>query len=342
MLRKKSKIMLLMVALLVMSMVAGCSSSQPAQTTAQPTTTSGSVETTTEAPKIDFPTKSIEFVVPFAAGGNVDLSARIIGPGMEETLGQKIVIVNKDGGGAVVGQQYAANSKPDGYTMIALTSSYVTNIILKGAEYKIDSLEPIGMFTFDPEIMLVYADSDIQSIDELIEKSKESPLMHSTPGHSTSHHIAGLIFENLTGAKFEYIHTNGSAEQTVQIAGGHAEIGLSTYGGAASLIDQGKIRVLAVAADERLETLPDVPTFKELGYEYNYGAWRGVAVPKGTPQEVKDILEEAFMNAMTSDEVVGNFGNSGFPITLKSAEDFGKYILDDYNNIEAMKDILSQ
>jgi tripartite-type tricarboxylate transporter receptor subunit TctC len=331
---KRKSFALLIAATLIMTLFVGCAPKAEEPTNAS--NNSGSAEA-----KVDYPKDSIELVVPFAAGGNVDLSARIIGPEMEKTLGQKVVVLNKDGGGATIGQAYVANSKPDGYTAIALTSSFVTNIILKGAEFGVDSLEPIGMFTFDPEIMLVSADSDIESIDQLIEKSKQKPLIHSTPGHSTSHHIAGLIFEDMTGAKFEYIHTNGSAEQTVQLAGGHAEIGLSTYGGAASLIDQGKIRVLAVAAEERMEALPDVPTFKELGYEFNYGAWRGIAVPKGTPQEVKDILEDAFEKAMNSDAVKEQFTSSGFPITYMNAENFGKYIQDDYNNILNMKDVLT-
>lgn len=331
--RKSFLVLMLALSVFITSALTGC---------AQKTETSPAATNQSEVSKeTDFPKKSIEFVVPFAAGGNVDLSARIIGPEMEKALGQKVVVLNKDGGGATIGQTYVANSNPDGYTMIALTSSFVTNIILKGADFSVDSMEPIGMFTFDPEIMLVSASSDIESIDQLIEKSKEKPLIHSTPGHSTSHHIAGLIFENLTGAKFEYVHTNGSAEQTVQLAGGHAEVGLSTYGGAASLIEQGKIRVLAVAADERLEALPDVPTFKELGYDYTYGAWRGVAVPKGTPQEVKDILEKSFTEAMKSDTLKGQFENSGFPVTFMTAEEFGKYIQNDYDNILAMKDILT-
>jgi len=290
----------------------------------------------------EFPSKPIEFIVPFAAGGNVDLSARMIAQGLEEVLGEKVVVVNKAGGGATIGQQYAANAKPDGYTIIALTSSFVTNIILKAAPYSIDSLEPIGMFTFDPEIMLVHSGSNLDTIEQLLERAKKEPLMFSTPGHSTSHHIAGIILENMTGAKFEYIHTNGSAEQTVQIAGGHVEIGLSTYGGAASLIDQGKIKVLAIADDERNPIFPDKPTFQEIGLNYNYGAWRGVAVPKGTPQEIKDILEDAFLKAMKSKTVTEGFANSGFPITLKDADGFGKYMLDDYNNIESMKDMLKK
>lgn len=331
----RKRFLLLFLALSMVTLLALTGCAQKPEPTNQPE------PSTTESKAIDFPKKSIEFVVPFAAGGNVDLSARIIGPEMEKILGEKVIVVNKDGGGATIGQTYVANSDPDGYTMIALTSSYVTNIILKGADFAVDSLEPVGMFTFDPEVMLVSSSSDIESIDRLVEKSKEKPLIFSTPGHSTSHHIAGLIFENLTGAKFEYIHTDGSAEQTVQLAGGHAEVGFSTYGGAASLIQQGKIRVLAVASNERLESMPDVPTFKELGYDFNYGAWRGIAVPKGTPQEVKDILSDAFTQAMNSDTLKTQFTSSGFPITFMSADRFGEYIQNDYNNILAMKDILT-
>ena len=334
MLNKRSIISLILILTIIITAVTGCSQNG--------SKTSGNETNSNGVPVVDYPTKSIELVVPFAAGGNVDLSARIIGPEMEKALGEKVVILNKEGGGATIGQSYVANSDPDGYTAIALTSSYVTNIILKGANFEVDSLEPIGMFTFDPEIMLVSADSDLESLDQLIEKSKQEPLVHSTPGHSTSHHIAGLILEDMVGAEFNYIHTNGSAEQTVQLAGGHAEIGLSTYGGAASLIDQGKIRVLAVASEERMEVLPDVPTFKELGYDFLYGAWRGVAVPKGTPQEIKDILGDAFETAMASETVEGQFKNSGFPITYMNAEDFGKYIQDDYDNILSMKDILEE
>jgi tripartite-type tricarboxylate transporter receptor subunit TctC len=329
--RKKS-----LLVMLVISIALGLA--QRAECAPNKESTAGGQQSVKQTVK--FPTKPIEFIVPFAPGGNVDLSARMIAKGMEEVLQGKIVVVNKAGGGATVGQQYAANAAADGHTMIALTSSFVTNIILKDVQYSVDSLEPIGMFTFDPEIMLVHSGSELKTIEQLLEKAKKEPLMFSTPGHSTSHHIAGIILENISGAKFEYIHTNGSAEQTVQIAGGHVEIGLSTYGGAASLIDQRKIRVLAVAADERLKILPDVPTFKEIGFDYNYGAWRGIAVPKGTPKQIKDILEDAFMKTMTSKSVVEGFSNSGFPITLKNAQGFGKYIIDDYKNIEKMKAML--
>ncbi|KUO71558.1 MAG: hypothetical protein APF77_16690, partial [Clostridia bacterium BRH_c25] len=274
--------------------------------------------------------------------GNVDLSCRILSSEAEKALGQKIVILNKEGGGAVIGQTYVTKAKPDGYTLLALTSSYVTNIILKGAEYTLDSVEPVMMYCFDPEIMLVNADSDIKSIDDLIEKSKETPLLHSTPGNGTSHHIAGMLFTQKTGAQFDYLHTNGSAEQTVQIAGGHAEVGFSTYAGAASLIDQGKIRVLAVASDVRSEEFPDVPTFKELGIDFTYGAYRGIAAPAGTPAEVVDILEKALDDALNSETVKEQFKNSGLPVTFKNSEDFKKMLKDDYDGMNSMKDILTK
>lgn len=300
---------------------------------------SGGAGNTAEV-EADFPTKAVEIVVPFAAGGNVDLSCRIFAPEMEKALGEAVVVQNREGGGATIGQAYVASANPDGYTMLAVTNSFVTNIIFNETPYDIDSIEPIGMFTYDPEIMLVTEGSDITSLDELIEKSKGTPLMHSTPGHTTSHHIAALLFEKATGAQFNYIHTNGSAEQTVQLAGGHAEVGFSTYGGAASLIDQGKIRVLGVASEERLESMPDVPTFKELGYDFLYGAWRGIGVPKGTAQEIKDKLSEAFKSAMESEAVKEQFRNAGFPIMYLDAEGFEQYIRNDYDGINSMKEEL--
>lgn len=321
---RKSKVALILVLVLTVSVIVTACGNKKSN--------SGETE--------GFPTKAVEIVVPFAAGGNVDLSCRIIAPEMEEVLGQAVVVQNREGGGATVGQSYVANSNADGYTMLAVTNSFVTNIIFNDTDYGIDSIEPIGMFTYDPEIMLVSSESDITSIDQLVEKSKISPLKHSTPGHTTSHHIAGLLFEDLTGAQFDYIHTNGSAEQTVQLAGNHAEIGLSTYGGAASLIEQGKIRVLAVASEERMESMPDVPTFKELGYDFLYGAWRGLGVPKGTPDEVKKILENAFAEAMANDKVKEQFYNSGFPIMYLDAAGFEEYIQNDYKGIDGMKEQL--
>lgn len=297
----------------------------------------------TEAAKAtDFPTKPIDLVVPFAAGGNVDLSCRILAAELEKELGQPVNVLNKEGGGAVVGQTYAVTQKPDGYTMLALTSSYVTNVLSGATTYDMDSITPIAEYCFDPELIVASEASGIETIEQFMEVGKTKTLLNSTPGFSTSHHIASLIFTQKTGIEFEYMHTNGSAEQTVQLAGGHAEVGFTTYAGASSLIDQGKIKVLAICADERSDILPDVPTMKESGLDFVYGAYRGLSVPAGTPDEVVQVLSDAMAKVMASEEVKTQFDNSGFPITYTDAATFKAFLAEDYKSMEAIQDLIQE
>ena len=295
------------------------------------------------APATDFPTKAIDIVVPFSAGGNVDLSCRILATELEKELGQPVSVLNKEGGGAVIGQTYAVTQKPDGYTMLALTSSYVTNVLSGTTTYDMDSIQPIAQYCFDPELIVASADSGIETLDQFLEEGKERELLNSTPGFSTSHHIASLIFARDFGTKFEYMHTVGSSEQTVQLAGGHAEVGFTTYAGAASLIEQGKIKVLAICDKERSENLPDVPTVKEAtGQEFIYGAYRGFAVPAGTPDEVVQVLANAMEKVMASEEVATQFGNSGLPVTYANTEDFSALLKKDYADMEAIQDLIKE
>ena len=326
----------------------GNSGQQPAaETTAQE---AGEKEETKEekgseaaAPATDFPAKAIDIVVPFSAGGTVDLSCRILATELEKELGQPVSVLNKEGGGAVIGQTYAVTQKPDGYTMLALTSSYVTNVLSGTTTYDMDSIQPIAQYCFDPELIVASADSGIETLDQFLEEGKERELLNSTPGFSTSHHIASLIFARDFGTKFEYMHTVGSSEQTVQLAGGHAEVGFTTYAGAASLIEQGKIKVLAICDKERSENLPDVPTVKEAtGQEFIYGAYRGFAVPAGTPDEVVQVLANAMEKVMASEEVAAQFGNSGLPVTYANTEDFSALLKKDYADMEAIQDLIKE
>lgn len=311
--------------------------SEEKATEAAADTTAAAAEKTT-----DYPNKPIDLVVPFAAGGNVDLSCRILAQELEKELGQPVNVLNKEGGGAVVGQTYAVTQKPDGYTMLALTSSYVTNVLSGATTYDMDSITPIAEYCFDPELIVASEASGIETIEQFMEVGKEKVLLNSTPGFSTSNHIASLIFTQKTGIEFEYMHTNGSAEQTVQLAGGHAEVGMTTYAGAASLIEQGKIKVLAICADERSDILPDVPTLKESGVDFVYGAYRGLAVPAGTPDEVVQILSDAMAKVMASEEVKTQFDNSGFPITYTDAATFKEFLANDYVSMEAIQDLIQE
>lgn len=286
-----------------------------------------------EAP---FPSKGIEMVVPFAAGGAVDTTIRVICAKAEEALGQKFTIVNKPAGGAVEGMSYAARAKADGYTLLATTSSFVTNLLTKEVDFTFDSFEPIVMYSFDPMVFAVYAKSPYQSLDDVVEASKIEPLAYATPGQSNSKHIAGMIFEQKSGAQFKYVHTGGASEGVPMLAGGHVVVGCWSWGEVKPMVDAGNIRVLAVMSEKRDPRLPDVPTFAECGYDITYGAWRGIAAPKGLPESVREKLLKVFDEAVQDPEVIKQLEGAGFPVLYKNAEGFWKYVKDDYDSVKAI------
>jgi len=289
-----------------------------------------------------FPTRFIEIVVPFAPGGAVDNTIRIIGAEAEKTLGQKITVLNKPAGGSVEGQRHVAGAKPDGYTLLAMSSSLVTNILTKQVDYTLDSYDPLVMYAFDPMVFVVYSGLPYKTLAEVIAASKQKPLAASTPGKANSKHIAGMIMEQKMGARFTYVHTKGASEGVPMLAGGHVQAGCWSWAEVKPLVDQTKIRPIGIMAEERDADLPHVPTFKEAGYEIYYGAWRGIGGPKGMPVEVRTILVEAFTKALRSPEVKKKFDNAGFPLTYKDSDGFRKYVREDYNYVKQVLETLKK
>lgn len=318
------------------------SSNQPSASNNQPAD-SPAQSPEQNQPASNFPDgKTITLVVPFKAGGNVDLCARIIAEEMSNVLNTNVVVEDREGGGAIIGQTYALSQPADGYTVLVQTSSFVTNILSGDTEFGMEDSVAIGQFCFDPEVIVVSASSGITTLDEFFDQAKNGSLTNSTPGFSTSHHIASLILADTYGLNFDYMHTDGSADQVVQLAGGHAQVGMTTYGGAATLIQEGKIIPLAVCAPERHESLPDVPTMAELGYDFTYGAWRGMGVPAGTPDDVVQILSDALGKVMATDSVIQAFTDSGFPVAYLPAAEFQTMLDNDYKNMEAIYHLLEE
>ncbi len=328
----KKRILAMLIAASMMVSFTACSASEEEQSTDVQEGTTVSV----------FPEETVTIVVPFAAGGNVDLTCRIIAEELSTILGTDVVVENREGGGAIIGQTYGLSQEADGYTILATTSSFVTNILSGDTEFKMEDATAIGQYCFDPEIIVVSADSGITTFEDFMQLASDGSLTNSTPGFSTSHHIASLIFADQNGLNFEYMHTDGSAEQVVQLAGGHAQVGMTTYGGAATLIEEGKIVPIAVCNTERSPDLPDVPTLEELGYDFNYGAWRGFTVPAGTPEEVVAILSDALAQVMASDEVAQAFEDSGFPVAYLNAADFQLMMENDYQNMSEIYHLLEE
>ncbi len=277
----------------------------------------------------DFPTKNITIVVPYDAGGGVDITTRVLTDtaGTNYFNGKSLIVENRGGGGAVIGHTYVANSKPDGYTLLAYTSAVVNNPLLKdGVTYTHNSFKTLGMVCFDPEIIVVPAASPFQTLQDLIDYAKENDVLVATPGHSTAHHVAAIQLSlEFGGLKFNYIHENSAAIQTTDLLGGHCDVAFMAASETFDNILNGSIRALAIGSEKRNDVVPDVPTFLESGSTLVAGAFRGYACPAGVPDDVYEYLVAEFDKLITSEEFIAAMAEKNIPYAYMSAADFQAY-----------------
>lgn len=274
-----------------------------------------------------FPEKNLKIIVPFAPGGGVDVTCRLMAEVAEKYLGgKKIVVENMPGGGAVIGQTYVAKAKPDGYTLLAYTSSVVTNPMTKKTTFDYKSFDTVAMYCFDPEILMVPVNSPYKTLKEFLDAAKKAEISLATPGHSTSHHIASLILESRMGAKFGYVHNESAAMQVQQILGGHVESAMMALGETVGYIQDGSMRALGLMTLEREPDFPDIATFKEEGIDIEWGAFRGLAAPAGTPEDVLKQLDEVFAKIINDAEYSEKMKKAGFPVVYKNGADFSAYV----------------
>jgi len=274
--------------------------------------------TFTSAALAEFPDKPLTYVICFNAGGESDITARIQQQPLEKVLVVPVVIVYKKGGGGAVGWSELLRAKPDGYTVYGtnLPHTIVQPMTRGNAGYETEKIDNIYMFEFTPDILAVSMDSEIKTVDDFVKYAKANPgVSVGGSGEPSANSLGCQAFGKLTDLNLTYISFTGSGAAVPALLGGHVKA-LMTYTSMASQYPD-KIRALAVAADKRAKALPDVPTFKELGYEFVEGAYRGVAVPPGTPKEIKMKLEQAFEKV--------NYD----PVVIKKMEDLG-FIMEYY------------
>lgn len=276
----------------------------------------------------DFPAKNITIVVPYAAGGGVDITTRVFTDtaGRDYFNGHSLIVEDRGGGGAVIGQTYVANAKPDGYTLLAYTSAVVNNPLLKDVTYTLKSFKTLGMVCFDPEIIVVPKDSAFKTFKDMVDYTKENDVTVSTPGHSTSHHIAAIRLSNeFGGLKFNYIHNDSAAMQMTQLLGNHCDVAVMAASETFNQILDGSIRALAIGSEERSEVIPDVPTMLESGSTMVAGAFRGFACPAGVPDDVYAYLCAEFDKIITSEKFINEMKKKSIPYSYKNAADFQAY-----------------
>ena len=245
----------------------------------------------TSASAKDFPNKQIDYIIPFGPGGESDITARLQQQFFKSMFGVDLVVSYKPGGGGAVGWSGLNKLKGDGYTIMGVN---LPHIVLQPAQkkvgYQTDDINTVYWFHYTPDAIVVKADSPFKTLADLIAFAKANPgkLTFAGSGKGTANHLAQVRFSKLAGVKTTYVAFKGTGASNAAILGKQVMAGMGYTTSAAAMGKQA--RVLAVAMATRHPAYPDAPTFKELGFDIVSGAYRGIAVPKSTPKDVRDKL----------------------------------------------------
>lgn len=281
----------------------------------------------------DFPKKgkSIDLIVAFGSGGAVDTAARLIQPVLEKELGTNVEVINKPGAGGQIGYTQLTSAKPDGYTIGATGSPSVVVSPLdpsRGAKYTRESFQPLGRQVIDPTVIAVQPDSPYQTLKDLLDAAKANPksMTASTTGLQTGEHFALAQIQENTGSEFAPVHfSEGASQATTAFLGKHVNVLVANVSDVNDLSKQGKARVLGVMSEERAPSLPDVPTFKESGYDLIAGTARGYSAPAGLPDDVAKKLEAAIQKAIEDPAVVQKMKDLGLQTSFLNGADYQKF-----------------
>lgn len=292
----------------------------------------------------DYPNREIDIVIPYASGGSADLQARILSDYMKDEFGETVNVVAKGGGAGSTGMNFVKGSKPDGYTII-LTAVGPSTLTPNSKEvgYNVtEDFEAISQVSEAPYGIAVNTSSEIDTLEELFEESKEKEITYGTTGAGLHQHVVtAALTEELDDVNLKHVPFEGGAEAVSALLGNHVTAGVNTISELLSHEENGDIKILAVTSPERLNELPEVPTFEELGYDLiSNGAWFGLMAPKGTPDDIVEKLDKAVKSALEDEEVMERFENAELPIKYLDNLEFEEKIKDENElNAEIIKDL---
>ena len=258
----------------------------------------------------EFPTRPIRLIVPYAPGGNVDITARVIGPPLAEALGQGVVVDNRAGGGGNVGANLVARAAPDGYTLLMGSSGplSINPIVFRDIPYdSVKDFAPVSTVHVVPLVLIVNQKSAIASVQDLVTRMKAGPgkVTMASAGTGTTNHFAIELFASMTGTRPLHVPYKGSGPALTELLGGQVETMIDQLTASIGYIRDGRVKLLAVTGKRRSPVLPNVPTLDEAGLKgYEASTYIGVLAPAGTPKAVVSRLNAATVKLMKGNDVL--------------------------------------
>lgn len=285
----------------------------------------------------EYPSKPIEVIVGYAPGGGTDTIARTVADVAQKYVGQPLVVVNKPGASGIIGAQYVASAKPDGYTLlVAGGSETVSTPHYRSIPFSpVDDFEPIIRFIIERLNFYVKADSPWKTFQDLVADAKKNPDKYSyaTAGVGGLHYSTMLVASKRAGFSMNHVPYKGGAETLAALAGGHVDVAMASPNEAFALVEGGRVRPLATASIQRSPTEPNTPTLRELGYDVYLENQKGFVFPKGTPKAVVQKLHDSLKKVFDDAQFKANAEKLKLELAYLGPEEFRKSLKAMFNQI---------
>jgi len=274
-----------------------------------------------------YPNRPVRWVVPYAAGGGADVIARPVAIKLAEALGQQIIFDNRGGGGSLIGSEFAARSTPDGYTLLIVAgATHLAPLFYEKLSFDpFKDFTPITNFTKTPNLLVTHPAFPAKNIAEMVAYGRANPgkINWASSGNGTNGHFSLMIFSELAGVKIVHVPFKGAGPAAASVLGGQTDLLFAGSGVFLSQIKAGKMRALAVGGSRRLEILPDIQSFQEVGYPgFESGFYCGLVAPAGTPRPIVNKLHAELVKILTSPEETIRLQNMGTYAVANSPEQF--------------------
>lgn len=278
-------------------------------------------------PAAEFPTKPIEFIIPFGAGGSADIEGRIIAKAAEKILGQPVVPINKPGAGGALAYTAVKNAAPDGYTVAWNSTSLLTTTNLGNVDFRWDALDPVCRVSIQGMPLAVRKDAPWKTFQEFAAYAKANPgkVKIGNAGHGSGTHLAAVAMAEMAGIKVVHVPL-GSGKRIASLLRGEVEMISVPTPEVAAQVKAGELRILAIPSDAPDPSFPGAPTLKQVGIPMSIELFRGLSVPKGTPAPVIQKLADAFQRAAHDKSFESAGEMEGFLVSTQGPEEFRKYL----------------